>query len=77
MKLNYNNSKKILTIIQPICIIIDKETNSLIISDRENRRIMRCTYGNNTNREILISDIDCLGITTDKNGSLYVVDHEK
>ncbi len=64
-------------IIQPMCIIIDKETSSLIIFDRENRRIMGCTYGNNTNREILISDIDCLGITMDKNGSLYAVDREK
>ncbi len=63
---------------EPIDVIIDKENNSLIISDSENRRVMQWSRENNTkNGQIIIEDIDCWGLTMDKNGSLYVSDFKK
>ncbi len=61
----------------PTDVILDQKTNSLIIVDSRNRRVMRWSRENITNGEILISDIDCIGLTMDKNGSFYVSDHEK
>jgi sugar lactone lactonase YvrE len=62
----------------PRDVIIDKENNSLIISDNGNRRVIRWFRQNNTkNGEIIIKDIDCRGLTMDKNGSLYVSDYIK
>ena len=62
----------------PRDIIIDRETNSFIICDYENRRVMRWSRQNNTeNGEIIISDILCYGVTMDKSGSLYVSDVER
>ncbi len=58
-------------------MIIDQETNSLIIADEENRRAMRWSRQNRKNGEVIISDIDCNGLTMDKNGSLYVCDYKK
>jgi sugar lactone lactonase YvrE len=62
---------------KPADVILDQETNSLIIADSENRRVMRWARQSITNGEILISDIDCIGLTMDKNGSFYVSDCEK
>jgi hypothetical protein len=62
----------------PRDVIIDKENDSLIIADHGNRRVMRWSRQNNTkNGEIIIRDIDCYGLTMDKNGSLYVSDWKK
>jgi hypothetical protein len=58
----------------PRDVIIDKENNCFIISDNENRRVMRWSRQNNTNGQIIISDIDCSRLTMDKDGSLYVSD---
>ncbi len=45
----------------PTNVIIDKETNSFIIADCENRRVIRLFRQNNLNeQQILISDIDCV-----------------
>jgi len=56
----------------PRDVIIDKENNSFIISDQKNRRVIRWSRQNNTNEQILISDVNCFGLKLDKNGSLYV-----
>jgi sugar lactone lactonase YvrE len=61
----------------PTDVILDHETNSLIIADSGNRRVMRWSRQSITNGEILISDIDCICLTMDKNGSFYVSDCEK
>ncbi len=58
-------------------MIVDQETNSLIIADRENRRVMRRSRQNKTNEEVIISNIDCSRLTMDKDGSLFVSDHVK
>jgi sugar lactone lactonase YvrE len=61
----------------PTDVIVDQVNDSLIICDRGNRRVVRWSRRNNTGGEIIISDIDCWGLTMDKNGSLYVSDQEK
>ncbi|CAF5066295.1 unnamed protein product, partial [Rotaria sp. Silwood1] len=61
----------------PIDVIIDKESDSLIISDRGNNRVVRWPRRNGTRGETIISNIACFGLTMDDNGFLYVVDDEK
>ncbi|CAF3015511.1 unnamed protein product [Rotaria sp. Silwood2] len=61
----------------PFDVIIDKERDSLIISDYSNKRVVRWPRRNGTSGETIISNICCIGLTMDENGSLYVVDNEK
>ncbi|CAF1456690.1 unnamed protein product [Rotaria sordida] len=61
----------------PRDVIVDKERDSLIICDYSNRRVIRWPRRNGTSGETIISDIECLGLTMDENGSLYVVDEGK
>ncbi|CAF3931363.1 unnamed protein product, partial [Rotaria sp. Silwood1] len=61
----------------PADVIIDKETDSLIINERLDRRVVRWPRRNGTRGETIISNIDCFGLTMDDNGYLYVVDYEK
>ncbi|CAF0986862.1 unnamed protein product [Adineta steineri] len=60
----------------PKDIIFDKKINSFIISDRGNKRVIQYFVQNQTYQQIIISNIDCWGMTNDKNGSIYVSDHE-
>ncbi|CAF0779336.1 unnamed protein product [Adineta steineri] len=60
----------------PKDIIFDKKNNSFIISDNGNKRVIRYFDQNQTNQQILISNIKCWGLTIDKNGFLYVSDYE-
>ncbi|CAF5100120.1 unnamed protein product, partial [Rotaria sp. Silwood1] len=61
----------------PLDVIVDKETDSLIICDRSNRRVVRWPRRNGTSGETIISNINCVGLTMDENGSLYIVDFGK
>ncbi|CAF1547930.1 unnamed protein product, partial [Didymodactylos carnosus] len=61
----------------PLDVIVDKERDSLIICDYSNRRVVRWPRRNGTSGETIISNIDCVGLTMDENGSLYVVDNGK
>ncbi len=61
----------------PTDVIIDHETNSLIIADRDNRRVIQWSRQNKTEGEILISDIDCSRLAMGKQGSLFVSDWKK
>ncbi|CAF3782729.1 unnamed protein product [Adineta steineri] len=58
----------------PTDIIFDKKNNSFIISDFGDRQVIRCFVQNQTNQQILISNINCWGLTIDKNGFIYVSD---
>ncbi|CAF1231915.1 unnamed protein product [Rotaria sp. Silwood1] len=58
----------------PEDVIIDKESDSLIISDSGNHRVVRWPRRNGTSGETIISNISCIGLTMDDNGYLYVVD---
>ena len=62
---------------QPTDVVMDKKTDSLIICDQGNRRVMRWPRRNGTNGRIIISNIDCWGLAMDNNGELYVSDFQK
>ncbi|CAF4700534.1 unnamed protein product, partial [Rotaria magnacalcarata] len=56
----------------PRDVLIDKETDSLIICDRDNRRVVRWSRRSGTTQgEILIDNIDCYGLAMDEQRYLY------
>ena len=59
---------------QPSDVIVDKETDSLIICDYENRRVMRWSRRSRTSGETIIDNISCWGLTMDQERCLYVSD---
>ncbi|CAF3852100.1 unnamed protein product [Adineta steineri] len=61
----------------PTDIVFDKNNNSFIISDIGNRRVIRYFDQNQTNQQVIISNIDCSRLTIDKNGFIYVSDLKK
>jgi sugar lactone lactonase YvrE len=61
----------------PTDVIVDQERDSLIICDHLNQRVVRWPRRNGTSGETIISNIDCVGLTMDENGSLYVTDYGK
>jgi sugar lactone lactonase YvrE len=62
---------------KPTNVIVDKATNSVIICDVGNRRVVRWSRRNGTNGQVIISDIDCSHLTMNNNGDLYVSDWKK
>ncbi|CAF1397112.1 unnamed protein product, partial [Adineta ricciae] len=58
----------------PTDVVIDKETNSLIICDSDNSRIMKWFLQNSKTPEIIVSEIFCDGLALDNNGDLYFTD---
>lgn len=61
----------------PANVIVDGRNQSMIISDQDNKRVVRWSCENHLDREILIPTISCFGLAMDKDGSLYVSDREK
>ncbi|CAF1124498.1 unnamed protein product [Adineta ricciae] len=62
---------------RPISVVVDEKTDSLIISDYDNRRIMRWSRQNGTSGQVIISGVRSYGIAMDSEGYLYVSDCEK
>lgn len=62
---------------RPFDVIIDKESDSLIICDNGNQRVVRWPRRNGNNGETIISDVLCRGLTMDDDESLYVGDAVK
>jgi sugar lactone lactonase YvrE len=62
---------------EPTDVIVDKKTDSLIIGDFGNRRVVRWSRRNGTNGQVIISDIDCSRLAMNNNGDLYVSDYKK
>ncbi len=61
----------------PLDVIVDKQTDSLIICDRENRRVMRWPRRDGTSGEIIMANVNCWGgLTMDDDGFLYVSDFD-
>ncbi|CAF2082756.1 unnamed protein product, partial [Rotaria magnacalcarata] len=59
-------------------VLIDKETDSLIICDRDNRRVVRWSRRSGTTQgEILLDNIKCWGLAMDEQRYLYVSDVAK
>ncbi|CAF1269517.1 unnamed protein product [Rotaria sordida] len=62
----------------PTDVLIDKETDSLIICDRGNRRVVRWSRRSGTTQgEILIDNIVCYGLALDDQRYLYISDYVK
>ena len=59
----------------PTDVLIDKETNSLFIADRWNRRVVRWSQRQETTRgEVVVDNIYCFGLAMDHQRYLYVSD---
>lgn len=62
----------------PTDVVLDKETDSLFISDRDNRRVVRWTRRTGTVQgDILLSNIHCYGLALDNQGFLYISDTDE
>ncbi|CAF2122312.1 unnamed protein product [Rotaria magnacalcarata] len=63
---------------RPTDVLIDKETDSLIICDAGNRRVVRWSRRSGTTQgEVLIDNIKCWGLAMDEQRYLYVSDYVK
>ncbi|CAF4238386.1 unnamed protein product, partial [Rotaria sordida] len=63
---------------RPTDVLIDKETDSLIICDLENRRVVQWSRRSGTTQgEILIDNIACERLTMDDQRYLYISDYDK
>ena len=58
-------------------VIIDHRTDSLLISDGKNRRVVRWPRLNTAGQKTIISNIDCCGLAMDDDGALYVADYDR
>ncbi|CAF4254242.1 unnamed protein product, partial [Rotaria sordida] len=62
----------------PSDVLIDKETDSLIICDSGNRRVVPWSRRSGTTQgEIFINNIDPYGLAMDDQRYLYISDYEK
>ncbi|CAF4569712.1 unnamed protein product, partial [Rotaria socialis] len=62
----------------PTDVLIDKETDSLIIGDQNNRRVVQWSRRSGTTKgEILIDNIACNGLAMGEQRYLYISDTEK
>ena len=65
---------------KPTDVLVDRQTDTLLICDSENRRVMRWpgrSASSHRQGEIIIGDIACSGLTMDHQGALYVSDWKK
>ena len=61
----------------PTDVLIDKHTNSLLIADQWNRRVLRWSRRQGTTQgEIIVDNIGCYGLAMDYQRYLYVSDIE-
>ena len=59
----------------PTDVISDKKSNTLIICDYGNKRVMRWPRHDSSIGEIIIPNIDCYGLCMNDNGYLYVSEY--
>ncbi|CAF1950131.1 unnamed protein product [Rotaria magnacalcarata] len=75
---SHGRGKQMNQLDRPFDVIFDNETDSLIISDGDNRRVMRWLLRNDTMYgEIILDNIDCYGLAIDDPRYIYVSDIEK
>ncbi|CAF3825424.1 unnamed protein product [Rotaria sp. Silwood1] len=62
----------------PTDVLIDKNTDSLIVCDNGNQRVLRwCHQSKTTQGEILLNNIHCWGLAMDDQRYLYISDTDK
>ncbi|CAF4075997.1 unnamed protein product, partial [Rotaria sp. Silwood1] len=57
---------------RPSDVILDRATDHLLVCDRQNKRVVRWPHHNGTRGELILSNIECYGLTMDDRGFLYV-----
>ncbi len=62
---------------KPTDVIVDKNSDSFIICDHGNNRVLRLSRQNTNDRETIISDVHCFGLVINNKGDLYVSDWKK
>ena len=61
----------------PYGVMIDKQTDSLIIADLRNKRVVRWPRRNGTRGETIFADVNCWSLAMDSLGRIYIADAEK
>lgn len=61
----------------PTDVVIDHQTNSLLIADYGNKRVIQWPLENGKQGETIISNVGCWGLAMDDIGSLYVSDYDR
>jgi sugar lactone lactonase YvrE len=61
----------------PKDVIVDKETDKLIICDSGNEQVVQWPRQGGTDGETIIFYVSCTDLTMDDNGFLYVFDHDR
>jgi hypothetical protein len=61
----------------PANVIVDKQTDSLIICDRRNRRVVPGSCRNGPSGETILSNVACHDLIMDNDRSWYVSDYDK
>ncbi|CAF1209025.1 unnamed protein product [Adineta ricciae] len=61
----------------PTHTVIDKAKNSIIICDSGNRRVLRWSLQNSSEQHIIASNVTCRDIAIDRDGAIYISDHEQ
>jgi sugar lactone lactonase YvrE len=61
----------------PVAVVVDKKTDSLIICDSWNQRLVRWSRRNAVKGTVLIINTDCYGLAMDDKEYLYIVDQKK
>jgi sugar lactone lactonase YvrE len=56
----------------PTDVIMDRSTYSLLICDLGNKRVIRWPHRGGIHGDLVLSDIQCFGLTMDDRGFLYV-----
>ncbi|CAF3544308.1 unnamed protein product [Rotaria sp. Silwood1] len=70
--------KRLNQLYNPTDVLIDKETDSLIICDSGNRRVLRWSHRSSTTKgEVLLDNIRCWSLAMDDQRYLYVSDVDK
>ncbi|CAF2721893.1 unnamed protein product [Rotaria sp. Silwood2] len=71
----YGNGNRMDQLFFPSDVLIDNKTNSLIICDRVNRRVLRWSRCSGiTQGEVLLDNIACRGLAMDEERYLYISD---
>ena len=60
----------------PKDVFLDKQTDSILITDRGNQRVVRWPCSNGTQGQIIISNICCWGITMNQHGHIVISDSD-
>ncbi|CAF3333676.1 unnamed protein product [Rotaria sp. Silwood2] len=74
----FGKGKRLNKLNEPTDVLIDKETDSLIICDSGNRRVVQWSHRNGTSEgKVLFDHIACRGLAIDDQGYLYISDTDK